>query len=375
MRLEPFHNNEVPKVIQELFDNENFVRGLQQFLPKELYQHIFKIKGNIQTVDDFQGMVMHPFLKNLEATTMTSLTYSGIENLNTDERYLYISNHRDIVLDSALKNMLLFENGISTSQMAIGDNLIIHRIAEILFRLNKSFIVKRTGTPRELYQYSIKLSNYIFDTVTQKEDSAWIAQRNGRAKDGNDSTQVALLKMLSISGRKGDLKEHFKKLNIVPVTISYEFDPTDILKVKEYLHKLEHPNHQKTFMEDVESMFLGIKGMKGKSHFHYSKPLNEELDSLDNFQKPKDKLECLAKIIDESIFRNYHLNPINYVALDILNASMDYQNHYSESDKTAFESKLEGISDENGKQFLLNMYANPLKNALSLQNNNIPMLK
>ncbi len=248
--------------------------------------------------------------------------------------------------------------------MAIGDNLIVHRIAEILFRLNKSFIVKRTGTPRELYQYSIKLSNYIYDTVTSKEDSAWIAQRSGRAKDGNDKTQVALLKMLSIS-KKGDLKTHFKNLKIVPVSISYEFDPTDMLKVHEYLHKLEHPDHQKTFQEDVQSMFLGIRGCKGKTHFHYCAPLNAELEQLDDYEKPKDKLECLAQIIDTSIHQNYQLHPINYAALDLLNDADIYQNHYSTADKTALEEKLKRIDDERGKAYLLNMYANPLKNAIN----------
>lgn len=370
MRLEPFHNHEVPAVVQELFENEDFTNGLRQFIPEALYRYILKIKENIQTVDDFQSMVMHPFLKNLRDKTMTALTYSGVENLNANERYLFISNHRDIVLDTALKNMLLFENGISTSQMAIGDNLIIHRIAEILFRLNKSFIVKRTGTPRELYQYSIKLSKYIFETVSKKEDSVWIAQRGGRAKDGNDRTQIALLKMLSISAGKGDLKTHFQNLNIVPVSISYEFDPTDQLKIKEYLHKLEHPEHQKTFQEDVQSMFLGIRGFKGKTHFHFCKPLKSELNAFDDLKNNKEKLENLAQIIDKAIFKNYRLHPANYIALDLLNTSSEYQKHYSATEKTTFETKLNNIKAEEGKQFLLKMYANPLKNALNLQNDN-----
>lgn len=375
MRLEPFHNHEVPKVIQELFENDDFTNGLQQFMPETLYRYILKIKDNIQTVNDFQSMVMHPFLKNLVNTTMTSLTYSGIENLNSNERYLFISNHRDIVLDTAFKNMLLFENDITTSQMAIGDNLIIHRITEILFRLNKSFIVKRTGTPRELYQHSVKLSKYMYETVMTQQDSVWVAQRGGRAKDGNDKTQVAVLKMLSISSGKGDLKTHFQHLNIVPVSISYEFDPTDQLKVKEYLHKLAYPNHQKTFQEDVQSMFSGIRGFKGKVHFHYSKPLKEELNVLDDCKNNKEKLERLAQIIDHSILTNYQLHPINYVALDVLNASMEHQNYYSAADKTSFEQKLNTIKTAEGKRYLLNMYANPLKNALSLQNDNIQLVK
>jgi hypothetical protein len=170
--------------------------------------------------------------------------------LRRDEKYLFISNHRDIVLDSAFLNLVLFEHGFETSRIAIGDNLMKKRISELLFRINKSFVVRRGGSPRELYQHSLRLSEYIRDAITHKEDSVWIAQREGRAKDGDDRTQVGVLKMLGLSGGR-NLKEHFRRLRIVPVAISYEYDPCGLLKTQEHLRKQSDPSYRKSFSVDL----------------------------------------------------------------------------------------------------------------------------
>jgi glycerol-3-phosphate O-acyltransferase len=367
--LDLYTDEEVQQGIQEIFQHEKFMAGMKAFLPQKLFEHIVNVKDNVKSIYDFQANITKPFLTTIQEISISNLSVSGLENLNKDDKYLFISNHRDIVLDSAYLNLLLFENQISTSQIAIGDNLMKNRASEILFLINKSFVVKREGTPRELYAHSIELANYIQRMIFEKIDSVWIAQREGRAKDGNDQTQPGLLKMISLSGGKM-LKEHFQSLKVVPVSISYEFDPTGLLKTQEYLNKKNDPNFKKSFKEDLNNMLLGIRGKKGKVHFNFGKPLNEELEVLDSAKNGKQKLEFLTKIIDRSIHTNYQLNPINYVAYDWLHDSTVFSNKYSfeENEKYTqfFQDQISQLSEkekDDGRQYLLAMYANPVKNA------------
>lgn len=367
--LDLYTDEEVQQGIQEIFQHEKFIAGMKAFLPEKLYEHIIKVKDNVQSIYDFQATITKPFLKTIQQISIAELTVSGLENLNQDDKYLFISNHRDIVLDSAYLNLLLFENQISTSQIAIGDNLMKSRASELLFRINKSFVVKREGTPRELYAHSIELSKYIQRMISEKVDSVWIAQREGRAKDGNDRTQPGLLKMISLSGGKM-LKEHFQNLKVVPVAISYEFDPTGLLKTQEFLNKKRDPDFQKSFKEDLNNMLLGIRGKKGKVHFDFGKPLNEELEVLDTAKNGKQQLEFLTNIIDRSIHTNYRLNPVNYVAYDWLHASTDFEDKYSPEEKEKytqfFQNQIDQLTTDeqaDGLQYLLGMYANPVVNA------------
>ncbi len=367
--LDLYTDEEVQQGIQEVFQHEKFITGMKAFLPEELYQHIIKAKDNVQSIYDFQANITRPFLKTIQQISISELSVSGLENLNKEDKYLFISNHRDIVLDSAYLNLLLFENQISTSQIAIGDNLMKNRASEILFRINKSFVVKREGTPRELYAHSLELSKYIQRMISEKVDSVWIAQREGRAKDGNDRTQPGLLKMISLSGGKL-LKEHFQNLNVVPVAISYEFDPTGLLKTQEFLNKKRDPDFKKSFKEDLNNMLLGIRGEKGKVHFDFGKPLNEELEVLDTAKNSKQQMEFLTNIIDRSIHINYHLNPANYVAYDWLHDSTDFVNEYSKEEKEKhtqfFQAQIDQLAEneqEEGLRYLLEMYANPVVNA------------
>lgn len=222
----------------------------------------------------------------------------------------------------------------------------------------------------ELYRYSVKLSEYIWRQITGKIDSVWIAQREGRAKDGDDRTQVGLVKMLSLSA-KVDLKTYFRQLNIVPVSISYEYDPCDLLKAQEFLNKRANPDYKKTFEEDVQHMLLGLKGSKGAVHFHFSTPLDEVLDDFDTVQNPKKQLELLAEIIDQRIHRHYFLRPINYVAHDLLTQSDTFCNYYSKEDREKiaayFDQRFKLLTNDEeglGQEYLLKMYANPLINQL-----------
>lgn len=357
--------------IQELFGFQNLLQGMKAFLPEPLFDLIIREKDQVNSVQNFQEKIARPLLKVIEHESISKLTASGLEHLNQQDQYLFISNHRDIILDSAFLNTVLFDRSFRTSQIAIGDNLMRHRISELIFRINKSFVVKRTGSPMELYRYSLQLSAYIARQITEKVDSVWIAQREGRAKDGDDRTQVGLVKMLSLSA-KTDLKTYFKTLKIVPVAISYEFDPCDLLKAQEYLHKKADPDYKKTFEEDVQHMLLGLKGNKGSVHFHFSAPLDTALDELDEVPNPKKQLEMLAEIIDQRIHTYYRLRPINYIAQDLLDQKQTFSHYYSEADfqkiSAYFEQRFRLLTHDEeglGRVYLLKMYANPLMNHLA----------
>jgi glycerol-3-phosphate O-acyltransferase len=275
------------------------------------------------------------------------------------------------VLDSAFLNTTLFKRGFRTSQIAIGDNLMRHRISDLIFRMNKSFVVKRTGSPTELYKYSVLLSEHIRTQITEGIDSVWIAQREGRAKDGNDRTQTGLLKMLTL-GQQGDLKSFFRSLNIVPVAISYEFDPCDLLKAQEFVNKKNNPDYKKSFEEDLQHILLGLRGQKGRVHFEFGKPLKEELDVFDELSNSKKQLEALAGIIDRSIHKNYALHGINEIADKLLREDDSPCTRCDEGEDSTLmdyflrkKQQLQNDTDGSGYRYLLGMYANPLINAQS----------
>lgn len=373
MRFLPFSDEEAHQATQKVFEHEGFLEGIHKYFPEEVCLYFMKAKDEVHSIYDFQSKITHAFMSAIQQKSMSERTSSGFDQLSREDKYLYISNHRDIVLDNAFLNMILYEHGVDTCEFAIGSNLMKHPISDNLFRLNKSFVVMREGTPRELYGHSVNMSKYIASQINDKKSSIWIAQREGRAKDGNDRTQVSLLKMLTMSNRK-DLVGFLKSLKIAPVSISYEFDPCDELKAIEYINKKNNPDYQKSFDQDVKSMLQGLIGGKGHVHFHFDKPLDAELDVLLEVNK-KEQLEQLAAIIDNSIHRNFKLHPINYVAYDLRNHSNQFLNNkYSEADwkkytKLFNEEKLSQskLNDEDlrlARAYLINIYANPVENAL-----------
>ena len=365
-----YTDEQVQAGVKELFAYDKFVMGMKQFLPSELSDLILRQKDKVRNSFEFQGGIVHPLLQFLKKASMRALTSSGLDQLNPHEKYLFISNHRDIGLDSAFLNLLLYDNGFTTSQIAIGDNLMKHRVAELIFRINKSFVVQRSGNPRALYQASVNLSSYISETISSGTDSVWIAQREGRAKDGNDQTQIGVLKMLGLSGRKNEL-EHFVNLNIVPVAISYEYDPCDFLKTKEYYDRLNNSEYQKTFDADMASILQGLKGKKGKVHVSFGQSISTHLKKEDPEQNSKQILEKIARAIDFQIHQHYKLNPINYIAYDLLNSSDKFKDQYSQEElkniSAYFKERLEKINlvdNEEARSYLLGIYANPLANKL-----------
>jgi len=370
LRLEAYTDNELQEALKELFSFEEFVMGMQSFLPKPLFEHILKEKDGMRTILDFQRVIIRPFLLFIKDISISEITASGLNKLEHDQKYLFISNHRDIVLDSAFLNMVLLKNGFETCQIAIGDNLMKHRLSELLFRVNKSFVVKRTGTPRELYAYSLRMSEYIKQLITTHTDSVWLAQREGRAKDGNDLTQIGVLKMLSLS-KTDQLKKHFQGFKIVPVAISYEIDPCDLLKTREHLRKQLDPCYKKAFQDDVDYIYQGLKGPKGHLHISFNTPLNTKLNAFDELGNDKKKLFFLSQQIDRAIHKSYRLHPINYIAHDLMTQSKANTGHYSATEfdrfKQYFDDQIQQLKPAfrtDGMKYLLGIYANPLINAL-----------
>ena len=314
---------------------------------------------------------MKPVVKYImrKHTDGCSFLDSSIASYDKSQRYTFVSNHRDIVLDSAFLDVLLVEAGYPTTvEIGIGDNLLIYPWIKRLVRMNKAFTVRRGLSLRETLAASQLMSRYIHYAVTQKRENIWIAQREGRAKDSSDHTQDAVLKMLAMGG---DLKE----LNIVPLTISYEFDPCDYLKAQEFQQKRDNPAFKKSRQDDLDNMKTGIFGYKGRVVYRPATPINTWIDELSELPKTE-WFKALAERMDCEIHRGYELYPCNYIALDELNGNHAYAAHYTEADKQRFEQYLAGQiakiqlpnKDEAFlRERMLTMYANPVRNKMDAQ--------
>jgi len=372
--IRPYHDNEVKDVLAGLTTGNSFFRFVKMLFGDIEKSEFDALISRISSIKDFQINLIYAALKSINKSTADGITFSGIEQLEPSKSFLYISNHRDIILDPATLNMLLHENGFDTTRVAIGNNLLTRDWIRDLARLNKSFIVYRGLPLKQLYLYSQKLSRYIKHCIFEDKHSVWIAQREGRAKDGNDITQLSLLKMLSFVERKKPL-EHLSKLHIVPVSISYEYDPCDMLKVKEILVKKQNQDYKKTASEDLVSMLTGIKGYKGRIHVSIGQVLTDEIEEIIIHEPEKEHLTALAALLDEKIQRNYKLWPTNYISYDMLVKKPLFQSKYSEEEKNKFKQyfnqRISEIQDPGEKtqaaELFLKIYANPLKNVLRYQ--------
>ena len=300
------------------------------------------------------------------------MSTSGFEKLEKNTSYLFISNHRDIILDTSLLNTCLFDYGLVMTASAIGDNLVKRDFMNTLAKLNRNFLVQRGLSPRELLQSSKLMSEYIGQLLLRENRSVWIAQREGRTKDGNDATHSGVLKMLGMGSDEKDLMQYFKKLKVVPVAISYEYDPTDALKMPQLMAEAKDEIYVKEKNEDFVNLLSGIIGQKKRIHIHVGEVLDKELDLIaaenDNTNK---QVQALAQAIDDSILQSYKLWPTNYIAYDLLYKTNTYSNHYTENEKSLFERRLEmkiDISNEMMVESFLNMYANPVVNKSKYEN-------
>ena len=370
--IRPFYDVEVNEALCKVAEHP-MMKAMMSFSFPELDEKVWveQLKRT-HSIRDFQcNFIYHALMKVLENSS-DGLTTSGFEKLDKHTPYLYISNHRDIILDTSLLNACLFDNGLVMTASAIGDNLIKKSFLNILAKLNRNFLVQRGLSPRELLQSSKLMSEYIGQLILRENRSVWIAQREGRTKDGNDSTHPGVLKMLSMASEEKVLMDHFKKLKIVPVSISYEYDPTDALKMPQLVAKANDEIYVKDENEDFMTLLKGIMGQKKRIHIHVGDVLDKELDEIKiEFDNSNKQIQALAQTIDDSILNSYKLWPTNYIAYDILNNTTKYAHLYTEKEKSLFERRLEIRIDEKNPvemQGFLAMYANPVVNKSKYEN-------
>lgn len=373
--IRPLNQDEVQAAIEELLASEEFRHALRYVKPDLDWDQLSAAMRACKTKEQFKSTLAYDAVMTVAKKTTFSLTISGRSRLPEGKpACTFISNHRDIVLDASFLNVMLYDVGYGMTQVAIGDNLLIRPWIKTFVRLNNSFIVKRGVSVRQMLEVSGTLSAYINHTIKDTKESIWIAQREGRAKDSNDRTQPSVLKMLCMAGGK-DIIGNLKSLNIVPVAISYEFDPCDYLKAQEFQLKRDNPEYHKTQRDDLLNMETGILNNKGRVHFTISQLINDQLDQLDPNIDRNELFAAVASIIDKEIYRHYRFYPNNYVAYDLLSGTRRFSDHYGLKDKKAFEEYLQKQldkivipnKDENFlRKIILEMYANPLKNFLAL---------
>jgi hypothetical protein len=368
--IRPYLPEELPQIYEELLADEKF-RNMIAIVYKDLpFEAVAATLRSCKTNTEMQVKLVYPVLTQLLATQSQGLTSDFSSIANDGTCYTFVSNHRDIVLDSAFLDYSLLRNNMDTAEIAIGDNLLIYPWIKKLVRVAKSFIVQRALTMRQMLLASAKMSRYMHYVINDKKQNIWIAQREGRAKDSDDRTQDSVLKMMAMGG-EGDVINRLKDLNIVPMSISYEYDPCDYLKAKEFQQKRDIEGWKKSPEDDLLNMKTGIFGYKGHIHYQSAPCINEWLDTIDP-QTPKSELfRMVAEKIDQGIHLNYRLYPANYIAADILQGTEQRSAHYTEEEKTAFvayvEKKVGMVDLENAdhdylRERILTMYANPTLN-------------
>ena len=376
--IRPYEAEEMQQAFEDLLADRQFslvLKGFAPWMPKAVRNALLRMLfRGVKTPLDFQMRFMKPVVKYIiwkysDGTTFDDKKlHTKEQTINTLDRYTFVSNHRDIVLDSAFLDLLLVEAGYPTTvEIGIGDNLLIYPWIRRLVRMNKAFTVRRGLSPKEMLASSKLMSEYIHYAVTQKKENIWIAQREGRAKDSDDRTQESVLKMLAMGG---DLRE----LNIVPLTISYEYDPCDYLKAQEFQQKRDNPAFKKSRQDDLDNMKTGIFGYKGRVHYHCGTPINAWIDEIKDLPRNEFFAE-LARRMDVEIHEGYQLFPCNYIALDELRGTTVYSAHYTQKDKTKFDEylagqiakvKLHNRDEKFLRERMLTMYANPAINKLKL---------
>lgn len=367
--IRPYVPEELPAVYEELIADPEFQAAMGYVFKQIPFEQVAALMRASKTNFDFQKALVYPFLQGLLAkfSKGISLTFDNKESMRNA---LCLSNHRDIILDSAFLCLLMVEHIDNTVEIAIGDNLLIRPWIKKLVRVNRSFIVQRSASLREMLASSKRLSSYIHHTIVERRQPVWIAQREGRAKDSNDATQEGLLKMLSMYAG-GDIFDALKVLNIAPTTISYEFDPCDYLKAKEFQQKRDNPEHKKSPMDDLINMQTGLFGYKGAIHYHIADVINDKIDALDRTMPKNERTGAVARIIDNTIHRNYRLWPVNYYFYELLTGDTQYADRYTAADKEQLDGYLAAqiakVDLENKDEAflrtkILEMYANPLKN-------------
>lgn len=374
--IRPYLPEELPQIFEDLLADSEFQHAVEVVYNGVPFEQVAQLIRSCKTSLEFQGKCVYPIIMKMLQKNSTGIEadFSNVTDVK-EKAHTYVSNHRDIVLDSALLDCMLYQNGINTVEIAIGDNLLIRPWIKELVRANKSFIVQRALTMRQMLLASAKMSRYMHYAINEKNENIWIAQREGRAKDSDDRTQESVIKMMAMGGT-GDIINRIKDMRIVPLSISYEYDPCDYLKAEEFQHKRDIPGFKKSKQDDLDNMKTGIFGYKGHIHYHASSCINDWLDTISPDTPKTELFKIVADHIDQAIHLNYMLYPGNYVAADLLNAikgkdNNEFVSHYTTEQKSTFEAYLdqrmslitiENRDDAYLKERILTMYANPVYN-------------
>lgn len=371
-KIRPFYDAEVNEAIHSSV-NHPMMKALMDFTFPDVDDNVWKEQlKKTHSIRDFQCNFIYQSVQKVLEKSSEGLTTSGFEKLEKNTSYLFISNHRDIILDTSLLNVCLFDHGLVMTASAIGDNLVKKTFLKTLSRLNRNFLVQRGLSPRELLESSKLLSEYIGQLLLRENRSVWIAQREGRTKDGNDATHSGVLKMLAMGSDTPKIIDYFKKIKIVPVSISYEYDPTDALKMPQLIAEANDEIYIKEKNEDFITLLSGIIGQKKRIHIHVGDVLSTELDKIaEEFDNNNKQIQAVVQAIDDSILQSYKLWPTNYIAYDLLYKTDKYKHLYTENEKSLFERRLEMRIDENNPLMMesfLAMYANPVVNKSKYEN-------
>lgn len=364
--IRPYYQHEIPDALARIVRNPQFDQLLNYLFPEDMHQDLRKQVQQATTTQEFQTIFMRPVIRSILRKTAGELSVSGIENIRPGEGYVYLANHRDIILDSSILALHLVDHGFDTCKITWGDNLMISPMVIDIGKANRMITVFREGSPKEMLKHSVLLSAYIRESVVDKKQTVWIAQRKGRSKDGNDTTDVSVLKMLSLTGSK-EVVESLKALNIVPVAISYEWEPCDAMKVRELRLSSEH-EYKKEEGEDLNSIIGGVVSNKGRIHLNLGKPISEELDEVDHSPRPNEILETIARKVDRQIQDGYRLWPSNLMAYDLLEKGILDRGKYDHEAIDKFYRRMQQAIDitpgskEKVTEYFLRLYANPVYN-------------
>ncbi len=364
--ISPYTDAEAAEALNQLADHALLSEACKYFFPDQSPDFLKNLLKSIKTIDEFQILVMSKFVEWALEHTARNFSYDGISNIDKDKKFLALSNHRDIILDPAITQLVLYRNGIPMTEIAVGDNLITSKTIERLIRSNRMIKVMRGISARELYLSSQLLSRYIRLNITEQRSSIWLAQRQGRTKNGYDITEQGLLKMLDMSG-KSDFLQNFKELNIIPMSISYEYEPCDILKARELVISKKR-KYVKAEGEDLNSIMVGITQQKGNIHLNIGKPLTEDEIAEAAKCDKNDRYQLIRHAVDLRVIDGYKLWKNNYVAFDIVNNSFKYSHLYDPCDVEKFVTYMEhqmetvekDINKEDLRRIFLDIYANPV---------------
>lgn len=364
--ISPYTDAEAAEALSKLADYPVVSIASKHFFPDESPDFLKNLLKSINTIDEFQVLVMQKLVRWAIEHTAKNFSYDGISNIDPEKKFLALSNHRDIILDPAITQLVLYTNGIPMTEIAVGDNLITNETIEWLIRSNRMIKVIRGVSARELYLSSQLLSRYIRMNITEQRSSIWLAQRQGRTKNGYDITEQGLLKMLDMSGT-ADFQQNFEMLNIIPMSISYEYEPCDILKARELVISRKR-KYVKAQGEDLNSIMVGLMQQKGSIHLNIGKPLtSEEIAEAAKCDK-NDRYQLIRHAVDLRIIEGYRLWNNNYIAYDLLNHSFKYSGMYTPDEmegfidymRTQLDTVEPEINREDLRRIFLEIYANPV---------------